>query len=92
MQKVILLMRNSNDSTVSRRGFLGFLHGISAFFLAGIGGLDPRQHASALVGKRNVELAAAAIGQKARELLQSLPPDQLQFNLKAVSPEYWWLV
>jgi hypothetical protein len=58
----------------------------------GIGGLDPRKHASAEVGKRNIELAAAAIGKKARVLLQSLPPEQRQFNLKTVSPEYWWMV
>ena len=58
----------------------------------GIGGLDPRQHASAEVGRRNVELAADAIGKKARELLWSLPEDQRAFNLKAISPEHWWLV
>ena len=58
----------------------------------GIGGLDPREHASAEVGRRNVELAAAAIGRKAQELLASLPEDRRSFNLKAVSPEHWWLV
>ena len=58
----------------------------------GIGGLDPRAHASAKVGERNVELAAEAIGRKAGELLASLPEDQRAFNLKAVSPEHWWLV
>jgi hypothetical protein len=31
----------------------------------GIGGLDPREHASAAVGKRSVEIAAQAIGEKA---------------------------
>ena len=40
----------------------------------GIGGLDPREHASAEVGRRNVQLAAEAIGKKARELLEGLPP------------------
>ena len=59
---------------------------------SGIGGLDPRKHASAAVGKRNVELAAEAIGRKAQQLLDSLPEDRRSFNLKAVSPEYWWLV
>ena len=58
----------------------------------GIGGLDPREHASSKVGERNVELAAQAIGKKAQELLASLPEDQRSFNLDAVSPENWWLV
>lgn len=58
----------------------------------GIGGLDPREHASADVGRRNVELAAEAIGQKARELLTSLPEDQQTFNLESVGPDNWWLV
>ena len=39
----------------------------------GIGGLDPREHASAEVGRRNVQLAAEAIGKKAKELLEGLP-------------------
>jgi creatinine amidohydrolase len=59
---------------------------------SGIGGLDPRKHASAKVGQRNAELAADAIGRKARELLASLPADQRSFNLKGVSPEHWWMV
>ncbi len=58
----------------------------------GIGGLDPREHASAAVGERNVELASAAIGNKARELLESLPADCREFNLPAISPEHWWYV
>ncbi len=58
----------------------------------GIGGLDPRQHASPDVGQRNIELAAAAIGRKARELLDSLPEGQRSFGLKGISPEHWWLV
>lgn len=58
----------------------------------GIGGLDPREHASAKVGGRNVELASQAIGRKAQELLASLPEDQRCFNLEAISPEHWWLV
>ena len=59
---------------------------------SGIGGLDPREHASAKVGGRNVELAAEAIGRKAQELLASLPEDRRSFNLEAVSPEHWWLI
>ena len=59
---------------------------------SGIGGLDPRKHASAAVGARNVELAADAIGAKARELLSALPPDQCGFALPGISPEHWWLV
>ncbi len=58
----------------------------------GIGGLDPRKHASAEVGRRNIELAADAIGKKARELLASLPPQHRNFGLKKLSPEYWWLI
>ena len=58
----------------------------------GIGGLDPRTHASAAVGERNVELASEAIGRKARELLESLPEDQRSFHLEAIGPEYWWFI
>jgi creatinine amidohydrolase len=58
----------------------------------GIGGHDPRQHASAEVGRRNCELAAAAIGRKAQELLASLPPEHRAFRLPAITPEHWWMV
>jgi hypothetical protein len=58
----------------------------------GIGGQDPREHASAKIGQRNIELAAEAIGWKARALLDSLPQDQREFRLEAVSPEHWWMV
>ena len=58
----------------------------------GIGGLDPREHASSKVGERNVELADEAIGKKAQELLASLPKEQRFFNLEAITPENWWLV
>jgi creatinine amidohydrolase len=58
----------------------------------GIGGLDPREHASAAVGERNAELAAQAIGEKARELLMSLPEDQREFCLPMISPEHWWFI
>jgi len=58
----------------------------------GIGGLDPRKHASIEVGRRNVELASQAIGRKAKELLESLPQDQRSFKLSAISPENWWMI
>jgi len=58
----------------------------------GIGGLDPREHASAAVGRRNVELAVEAIGRKAEELLQSLPPEHRSFRLPEIAPEHWWCV
>jgi creatinine amidohydrolase len=58
----------------------------------GIGGQDPRQYASAEVGRRNVELASQAIGKKAKELLESLPPDQRSFDLPAISPGNWWMI
>ncbi len=58
----------------------------------GIGGLDPREHASPEVGRRNVELASRAIGKKARELFESLPEDQRSFKLPAISPGHWWMV
>ncbi|MHC4229641.1 MAG: creatininase family protein, partial [Planctomycetota bacterium] len=58
----------------------------------GIGGLDPREHASKEVGEKNVDLAAEAIGKKAKELLESLPEDQRSFRLKAVAPGHWWMI
>jgi creatinine amidohydrolase len=58
----------------------------------GIGGLDPREHSSAEVGKRNVELAAKAIGGKAEELLNSLPPEHRNFSLEKIEPGHWWLI
>jgi len=58
----------------------------------GIAGQDPRKYASAEIGRRNVELASQAIGKKAKELLESLPPDQRSFHLPAVSPENWWMI
>jgi creatinine amidohydrolase len=58
----------------------------------GIGGLDPRKHASTDVGEKNVDLAAEAIGKKARELLKSLPENQRSFRLKSVSPGHWWMI
>lgn len=58
----------------------------------GISGLDPRQHASAEVGRRNVELAIAAIGAKARELLESLPPPYRAFSHPGLHPPHWWAI
>ena len=58
----------------------------------GIGGLDPREHASAEAGRRNAELAADSIGRKAQELLASLPEEHRGFGLPAVTPEHWWMV
>jgi hypothetical protein len=58
----------------------------------GIGGLDPREHASAEAGRRNVELSSEAIGKKAKQLLESLPKDQQSFRLQHISPEFWWSI
>ena len=58
----------------------------------GIGGMDPRKHASTDVGGKNVDLAAEAIGKKAKELLESLPQEQRAFRLESVSPEHWWMI
>lgn len=58
----------------------------------GIGGLDPRKHASTEVGKKNVDLASDAIGKKAKQLLESLPKEKQSFNKKAISPEHWWMI
>jgi creatinine amidohydrolase len=58
----------------------------------GIGGLDPREHASVDVGARNAELASEAIGRKARELLESLPPQHRSFGLEKLEPGHWWYV
>ncbi|HNS20474.1 MAG TPA: creatininase family protein [Sedimentisphaerales bacterium] len=58
----------------------------------GIGGQDPRKYASPEVGRRNAELASQAIGRKAKELLESLPPEHRSFNLRAISPGNWWMI
>jgi hypothetical protein len=41
---------------------------------------------------RYLTFAAGAIGRKARQLLDSLPEEHRSFNVKAVSPEHWWMV
>jgi creatinine amidohydrolase len=56
----------------------------------GIGGDDPRVHASCEVGRRKAELCAKALGKKARELLESLPPEHRQFRLETIAPGHWW--
>lgn len=56
----------------------------------GIGGLDPRKHASAGIGRRNVELASRAIGKKARELLDKLPARTSE--PPAIVPGHWWMI
>ena len=58
----------------------------------GIGGLDPREHASAEVGRRNVEHGVRVIGEKARELLLSLPEGHRAFALPGIKPEHWWYI
>ncbi len=58
----------------------------------GIGGQDPRKYASAEVGRRNVELAAAAIGRKARELLEKLSIPKGPSQLPDISPGNWWMI
>lgn len=58
----------------------------------GIGGLDPRKHGSVEVGRRNVHLAAEAIGRKARELLEGLPTMPKDSPVPAITPDKWWLI
>ncbi|MBP7050263.1 MAG: creatininase family protein [Phycisphaerae bacterium] len=58
----------------------------------GIGGQDPRKYASPEVGRRNVQLASQAIGRKAKELLESLPPEHRSFNLREIGPGSWWMI
>lgn len=58
----------------------------------GIGGLDPREHASAEAGRKNVEHGVRAIGEKARELLLSLPEEHRAFSLPGIKPEHWWYI
>jgi len=58
----------------------------------GIGGLDPRKHASIEVGRRNVQLAAEAIGRKARELLATLPTSSDSTRSPDISPGHWWMI
>jgi creatinine amidohydrolase len=58
----------------------------------GIGGLDPRKHASVEVGRRNVGLASEAIGRKAKELLAGLATDRSPSQPPVISPERWWMI
>ncbi len=59
---------------------------------SGIGGLDPREHASAETGRRCVELAHQAIGKKAQELLASLPETHRAFGKPVIDVGNWWMV
>jgi creatinine amidohydrolase/Fe(II)-dependent formamide hydrolase-like protein len=56
----------------------------------GIGGMDPRKHASVEVGRRNVELASQAIGKKAKELLDKLPAGTSEPPV--IVPGRWWMI
>lgn len=58
----------------------------------GIGGLDPREHASSEVGRRNVELASQAIGGKAKELLKKLQNDSGLDEPVNILPGKWWMI
>lgn len=58
----------------------------------GIGGLDPRRHASVAVGRRNVKLASSAIGNKARELLAGLSSRQTAAPPPSILPGQWWMI
>lgn len=58
----------------------------------GIGGLDPRAHASVEVGQRNVAAAAHAIAKKARELLEALPGGRDGSRPATISPGNWWMI
>ena len=58
----------------------------------GIGGLDPRLHASAKAGRSNVEYSVRVIGKKARQLLNSLPENERESRLPSISPEHWWCI
>ena len=59
---------------------------------SGIGGEDPRTHASFEVGRRCVELAANALGEQARKLLASLPAEHRAFSRPPLAPGDWWMV
>ena len=58
----------------------------------GIDGADPRKEASLKVGRRKAELVVDAIGQKAKELLLSLPAEHRAFNLPSFDFQHWWQV
>ena len=55
----------------------------------GIGGQDPRVHASVEVGETNVRVCADGIGRKARQLLESLPAEKRAFDWAIVPPKWW---
>ena len=59
---------------------------------SGIGGIDPRKHASAAVGEGCVQIASDAIGEKATELLASLPEAHRTFGKRAIEVGEWWMI
>ena len=58
---------------------------------SGIGGLDPREHASAEVGAKCVDLASDSIGLKAHELLATLPEAHRAFGKERIAVGDWWM-
>ena len=54
----------------------------------GIGGKDPREFASAELGKEATEKCAQGIGVKARELLASLPEEHRTFGLSEIRSDW----
>ena len=58
----------------------------------GVDGIDPRQEASPEVGQRKAELVVDALGEKARELLLSLPAEHRRFNLPSFDSQHWWQI
>jgi len=54
--------------------------------------MDPRKYATADVGRRNVELAAQALGKKARELLDSLSEVRKTAKPPVITPGQWWMI
>ena len=40
----------------------------------------------------NPWLASKAIGEKAQELLNSLPPEHRGFGIEKIEPGHWWLI
>jgi creatinine amidohydrolase len=59
---------------------------------AGIGGLDPREHASPEVGQKKAELAAAALAAKANELYAGLSDVAKDRDMGPITPDNWWMI
>ncbi|MCJ8329251.1 MAG: creatininase family protein [Lentisphaeria bacterium] len=58
----------------------------------GIGGMDPREHASPELGEKKADLASAAIAAKAQELFEGLSQEAKDKDTGAITPENWWIV